>query len=91
MLAAAAHACRPGGVVLISLAPLGTRPSAEADHRAAVAFGEQLGLDLVQHCELAIGYETPFFERNALAAAGVCGYRRSRPRIPIGSRPLIPI
>jgi transposase len=32
--------------------------------------------------------------RAAIRAAGahlLCGYRRSRPRIPIGSRPLIPI
>jgi hypothetical protein len=71
MLAAAAHACRSGGMVLISLAPFGTRPTAEADHRAAVAFGGRLGLDLVEHRELAIAYETPFFERNALAAAGL--------------------
>jgi hypothetical protein len=71
MLAAAAHACRPGGVVLISLAPIGTRPSAEADYRAAAAFAVRLGLDVVEHCELAVAYETPFFERNALAAAGL--------------------
>jgi hypothetical protein len=71
MLAAAVHACRPGGVVLISLAPLGTRPSAEADRRVAVAFGARLGLDLIEHGELAVAYETPFFERNALAAAGL--------------------
>lgn len=71
MLAAAAHACRPGGVVLISLPPDGTRPSAEADRQAAVAFGRRLGLELIEHYALAIGYETPFFERNALAAAGI--------------------
>lgn len=71
MLAAAARACRPGGVVLISLPPEGTRPSAEADRHAAIAFGRRLGLELIEHSALAIGYETPFFERNALAAAGI--------------------
>lgn len=71
MLAAAAHACRVGGVVLISLPPFGTRPSAEADHHATIAFGRRLGLDLIEHDELAIGYETPFFERNALAASDI--------------------
>lgn len=71
MFAGAAHACRPGGVVLISLPPDGTRPSAEADRQAAVAFGRRLGLDLIEYCALAIGYETPFFERNALNAAGI--------------------
>jgi hypothetical protein len=72
MLAAAAYACRPGGVVLISLPPDGTRPSAEADRRATVTFGGRLGLAVLEHCPLAISYETPFFERNALGAAGIC-------------------
>lgn len=71
MLAAAAHACRPGGVVLISLPPDGARPSAVDDRRAVVAFAERLGLAMIEHLPLAIGYETPFFERNALAAAGI--------------------
>ena len=71
MLAAAAHACRLGGVLLISLPPDNTRPSAETDRQRTIAFGRRLGLDLIEHSALAIGYETPFFERNALAAAGV--------------------
>lgn len=71
MLTAAAHACRDGGAVLISLPPDGTRPSAEDDRRAAIAFGRRLGLDLIESCASAIDYETPFFERNALAAAGI--------------------
>ncbi len=70
-LAAAAHACRVGGTVLISLPPFGTRPSAEADHHAALAFGRRLGLDVIEHVPLAIAYATPFFERNALGAAGI--------------------
>jgi hypothetical protein len=69
-LAAAAHACRPGGVVQISLPPDGARPGAEADRQAAIAFGRRLGLAVIEHRPLAIGYETPSFERNALAAAG---------------------
>lgn len=71
MLAAAAHACRPGGIVLISLPPDGARPTAEADRQAAIAFGRRLGLALIEHHPLVIAYETPFFERNALAAAGI--------------------
>jgi hypothetical protein len=71
MLAAAAHACRLGGFVLISLPPDGTRPSAKADRQAAFAFGQRLGLAIVENTPLAIAYETPFFERNALAAAGI--------------------
>lgn len=71
MLAAAAHACRLGGTVLISLPPDGARPSAAADRQAAVALGARLGLSLQEHHPLAIGYETPFFERNALLATGI--------------------
>lgn len=71
MLAAAAHACRLGGVVLISLPPDGARPSAEADRQAAIAFARRLGLATIEHLPLAIGYETPFFERNALAVSGI--------------------
>jgi len=71
MLTAAAYACRPGGVVMISLPPDGARPTAEADRHATTAFAQRLGLTLVEHSPLAISYETPFFERNALAAAGI--------------------
>lgn len=71
MLAAAAHACRSDGVVLISLPPDGARPSAEADRQTVIAFARRLGLAEVEHLPLAIGYETPFFERNALAAIGI--------------------
>lgn len=71
MLAAAAHALRPGGFVLISLPPDGARPTAEADRQAAIVLGRRLGLVLVEHRPLSIAYETPFFERNALRAAGI--------------------
>jgi hypothetical protein len=72
MLAAAAHACRPEGVVMISLPPDGARPSAKADRDVTIAFARRLGLVLVEHAPLTIQYETPFFERNALRAAGIC-------------------
>ena len=71
MLAAAATACRPRGVVLMSMLPPATRPSAEDNRLATVRFAARLGLDLVDHQPLTIGYDTPFFEANALAAAGV--------------------
>lgn len=71
MLAAAAHACRLGGFVLISLPPDGTRPTAEADRQAAIVLAKRLGLALVERKPLSIAYETPFFERNALRAAGI--------------------
>lgn len=71
MLAGAAHACRPGGFVLISLPPDGARPTAETDRQAAIGFGKRLGLAIVERQPLSIAYETPFFERNALRAAGM--------------------
>lgn len=71
MLAAAAHACRLGGFVLISLPPDGARPTAEIDRQAALVLAQRLGFVLVERQPLSIAYETPFFERNALRAAGI--------------------
>jgi hypothetical protein len=71
MLAAAAAACRKDGAVLISMPPIGTRPSAEQDQVAAMRYAARLGLDLLEHRALAVAYDTPFFEINALAAAGI--------------------
>jgi hypothetical protein len=71
MLAAAAAACRHGGFLLLSMAPASTRPNAAEDRLATIRFAERLGLDLLEHRPLAIGYDTPFFEANALVMAGV--------------------
>lgn len=71
MLTAAAMATRIGGVVLVSLPPAGTRPSADSDREATIRLAGRLGLDLVEHLPLAIAYDTPFFEANALTAAGI--------------------
>ena len=71
MLAAAATACRRDGVVLVSLPPRGTRPSAVVDREKVLSFATRLGLDLVEYRTLGIAYDAPFFEMNALAAAGV--------------------
>ena len=71
ILAAAAAACRPCGVVLLSVPPTATRPSAEADRTATLNFALRLGLELISDEPLALSYETPFFETNALAATSV--------------------
>jgi hypothetical protein len=78
MLEAAAAACRLGGAVLLSLPPIGTRPSAGAEFAATIRFAARLGLDLIRHEPLTIGYDTPFFEINALSAAGVHASSRWR-------------
>lgn len=71
MLATAAGKCRRGGSVLITLPSRGTRPSAEADCAAVFQYAAAIGLDLLDLQPLAVDYDTPFFEANALAAAGV--------------------
>ena len=79
MLRAAVAACRPGGVLLLSMPPVTTRPSAEADQLATLSFARRLGLELLDHHPVSISYDTPFFEANALAAAGIhlkAGWRR---------------
>ena len=71
MLRSAARVCRADGIVLASLPPAGVRPGI-ADERVALAeFAEGQGLQLESLEELAVSYETPFFESNALEAAGV--------------------
>ena len=71
MLRSASAACRADGVVLASLPPLGIRPGASEERDALERVAERQGLDRVALEELAISYETPFFEENALAAVGV--------------------
>lgn len=71
MLAAAAGACRMRGFVFLSVPPANTRPTAEEDRLSIIRFAGRLGLDLVDHQPLAIRYDTPFFEANALAVAGI--------------------
>ena len=71
MLRRAAQACRLDGTVLASLPPVGVRPGTTGERAALERFANRQGLDRVGIEELAISYETPFFEENALAAVGV--------------------
>jgi hypothetical protein len=70
---AAAKLCRPNGTVLMSVPAEGTRPGVEADRDEALAWAAQLGLDVEAIEPGAIGYDSPPFERNALAAVGLDG------------------
>jgi hypothetical protein len=78
---AAARLCRIGGHVLLSFPSKGTRPNISQDREAALSWATQLGLELVWESPGALGYVSPPFERNALAAAGLDGlsetWRRS--------------
>jgi hypothetical protein len=73
MLAAAAYSCRTGGYIYISLPPAGTRATALRDRLNLMRLCGRLSLQVVEEEHLALTYETPFFEANALAAAGILG------------------
>ena len=55
----------------MSLPPSGTRPGAHRDRQRILRFAALLGLRVFDYQPLEVNYETPFFEANALAAAGV--------------------
>lgn len=67
----AAAACHVGGHVLVSLPPEGARPSARTDRRQTLALARRLGLRAIACEPGTLAYDTPFFEWNSLAAAGV--------------------
>lgn len=78
MLAIAAHTVGLGGLVFISLPPEGVRPSAADDQAALIRRASRLGLRLHSVKPLSLHYETPFFEQNALSAAGIGASKRWR-------------
>ena len=71
MLRSVARLCRVDGYVLASLPPAGVRPGIVDERIALDEFAERQGLQRESLEELAIRYETPFFEANALEAVGV--------------------
>lgn len=60
-----------GGQVLLSLPSEGTRPGILAERKTVLEWATAFGLRLVGIEPGVLGYRTPPFERNALAAAGV--------------------
>lgn len=70
---AAAQLCRSGGSVLVSVPAEGTRPGVKADRDEALAWAEHLGFEVEAMEPGALGYVSPPFERNALAAVGLGG------------------
>jgi hypothetical protein len=73
MLAAATSACRKNGHLLMSLLPPGTRPGAERDRDRLIAYARRFGLHPARIGTSALAYDMPFFETNALGAAGIRG------------------
>jgi hypothetical protein len=68
---AAARLSRLGSRLLLSVAPVGTRPGIREERAAFFAFAEQLGYTLRETRPASLGYAMPPFERNALRAAGL--------------------
>jgi len=81
ILTIAAASCRVGGFVLLSILPAGTRSGAAQDRSRIAHYLRRLSFETVEERQGALAYETPFFEANALAAAGFTGnpgdWRRS--------------
>lgn len=73
---AAARLCRPGGTVLLSVPPHGTRPGIEGEWTEICLWAARTGLALERVDERALNYETPTFEHNALHAEGILGVPR---------------
>ena len=61
----------PGATITLVLAPLNTRPTIKDERAQMWSWAERLGLSVRSIEAEAIRYETPPFERSALAAAGV--------------------
>jgi hypothetical protein len=68
---AAAKICRVGAYILMSVPPIGTRPTIESERSEIFAWAEQLGLKLVSLEPSALIYQSPLFEINALKVEGV--------------------
>ena len=69
-LFAAARICAQHGFVLLGVPAEGARPGVSGERERMVAWAEELGLQLLDTEPLALSYVTPFFEYNALHAAG---------------------
>lgn len=68
---AARQACKPNGVVLISIPPEGTRPGVAAECETIVNWAKTLGLEMEECRRGVLSYVSPLFEENALNAASV--------------------
>lgn len=78
MIMSAATACREGGYILASLPPAGARAKAALDRARLFQLADRLGLELHKEYQLSVEYDTPFFEANALKAAGIAALRAWR-------------
>ena len=63
--------CAVQGKVFLSAAPDGARPGIQAERERIIAGAADSGLRFLGIERLALSYTTPFFEHNALRAAGL--------------------
>lgn len=69
---AACRVCLPGGHLLVSFPPVGTRPGIGQEIDDVLQWAQnELGLSLISLEKADLPYETPLFERNALRAEGI--------------------
>ncbi len=61
---------RTGGHVLLSLPPVTTRPGVREERERITAAASGFGLDFLRLSDGVLRYGTPFFETNAMRAAG---------------------
>ena len=71
MLPLAVGACAEGGHVFLVAAPLGARRSSITHRKNLLQIAHRCGLSLVSEVPSFARYQTPFFEANALRAAGL--------------------
>ena len=69
-LRASARICADQGIVMLGSAPAGVRPDIREERERVIAAAAESGLKLLDIEPLALSYATPFFEHNALRAAG---------------------
>ena len=69
-LRTAARICAEQGKVLLSSAPDGVRPGIQEERDRIITGAAESGLRFLGTERLALSYATPFFEHNALRAAG---------------------
>lgn len=66
----ASQTVRPGGVVMLSVPPVGTRPNIHEDLKVVLNYAATIGLQLSAVDSGALRYSTPWFETQALRALG---------------------
>jgi hypothetical protein len=70
-LQAAAQLCKLGGIIWVSVPPIGTRPGVEAERNEQILWARQIGLTLLASESQHLNYASPPFEQNALRAQGI--------------------